>query len=195
MKQLHFSSRRRWSVINQRRAARLIQQGRMTELGLAKIEVAKALSNWGKEPASGDRPGDACRTQSGPRREHPSQGFLRKAGAHLSETVHRLDHHGQDTRHEKTASPGLPGPVRTRQETGGWSWCGKSVASGRRHGSRGTKAAPSSCSCAATWRRTSNPPGSSTPRRSRYRVTGAEPASGSLGNYRCCCHRGRSLRR
>jgi uncharacterized protein YdeI (YjbR/CyaY-like superfamily) len=36
----------RWSEGNRRRAAKLIEQGRMTEAGLAKIDEAKQNGKW-----------------------------------------------------------------------------------------------------------------------------------------------------
>jgi uncharacterized protein YdeI (YjbR/CyaY-like superfamily) len=37
-----------WSELNKRRAEKMIREGRMTELGLAKIETAKKSGNWDK---------------------------------------------------------------------------------------------------------------------------------------------------
>ncbi len=48
---LRFSPRRRgsiWSESNKRRVAQMIEQGRMTEIGLAKIEEAKRNGEWDK---------------------------------------------------------------------------------------------------------------------------------------------------
>jgi len=48
---LRFSPRRRgsiWSESNKRRVAQMIEQGRMTEIGLAKIEEAKRNDEWDK---------------------------------------------------------------------------------------------------------------------------------------------------
>jgi len=46
-----FSPRRRgsiWSELNKRRVAKMIEQGRMTPIGLAKVEEAKANGEWDK---------------------------------------------------------------------------------------------------------------------------------------------------
>lgn len=43
----------RWSELNKKRAEKLIREGRMTEFGLAKIDVAKKSGIWDKS----DRPG------------------------------------------------------------------------------------------------------------------------------------------
>lgn len=40
----------RWSTTNKRRAEKMIKAGRMTKFGLAKIEAAKMLGNWDKDP-------------------------------------------------------------------------------------------------------------------------------------------------
>ncbi len=48
---VRFSSRRRgsiWSESNKKRVAKMIAQGRMTEIGLAKIEEAKRNGEWAK---------------------------------------------------------------------------------------------------------------------------------------------------
>jgi uncharacterized protein YdeI (YjbR/CyaY-like superfamily) len=39
-----------WSALNKKRAARMIRQGRMTEVGLAKINAAKKSGLWDKDP-------------------------------------------------------------------------------------------------------------------------------------------------
>ncbi len=52
-----FTPRRKtsnWSERNKERAARLIEQGRMTEAGLAKIEEAKRNGRWGEPTIRGD---------------------------------------------------------------------------------------------------------------------------------------------
>jgi uncharacterized protein YdeI (YjbR/CyaY-like superfamily) len=48
---VRFSPRRKasiWSELNKKRVAKMIAQGRMTEIGLAKIEDAKANGEWDK---------------------------------------------------------------------------------------------------------------------------------------------------
>lgn len=40
----------RWSITNQKRVKKVIKEGRMTEFGLAKIEAAKRLGNWKRDP-------------------------------------------------------------------------------------------------------------------------------------------------
>src|SRR5512136_3086462 len=46
---LRFSPRKKssvWSQVNKRRVAKLIEQGRMTEAGLAKVKEARANGQW-----------------------------------------------------------------------------------------------------------------------------------------------------
>ena len=42
--------RSNWSNLNKKRAEKVIQEGRMTELGLAKIEAAKRSGTWALDP-------------------------------------------------------------------------------------------------------------------------------------------------
>jgi uncharacterized protein YdeI (YjbR/CyaY-like superfamily) len=39
-----------WSITNQRRAAKIIQEGRITQFGMAKVEAAKKRGQWGADP-------------------------------------------------------------------------------------------------------------------------------------------------
>jgi uncharacterized protein YdeI (YjbR/CyaY-like superfamily) len=57
---LRFTPRRKtsnWSERNKGWAARLIEEGRMTDAGLAKIEEAKRSGRWGKVPGRPSAPG------------------------------------------------------------------------------------------------------------------------------------------
>ena len=56
---LRFTPRRKrsnWSERSKARAARLIEEGRMTDAGLAAIEEAKRNGRWDEAPAAGRRP-------------------------------------------------------------------------------------------------------------------------------------------
>jgi uncharacterized protein YdeI (YjbR/CyaY-like superfamily) len=44
------SDKSRWSQLNKKRANKMIKEGRMTEIGLAKIKVAKKTALWAKDP-------------------------------------------------------------------------------------------------------------------------------------------------
>jgi uncharacterized protein YdeI (YjbR/CyaY-like superfamily) len=46
------SDRSKWSTLNKKRASKMIKEGRMTEVGLAKIRIAKKTGLWDKD----DRP-------------------------------------------------------------------------------------------------------------------------------------------
>jgi uncharacterized protein YdeI (YjbR/CyaY-like superfamily) len=40
----------RWSALNKKRAGKMIEEGRMTDIGLAKIKTAKKTGVWGQDP-------------------------------------------------------------------------------------------------------------------------------------------------
>jgi uncharacterized protein YdeI (YjbR/CyaY-like superfamily) len=44
------SDKSKWSQLNKKRADKMIRQGRMTEVGLAKIKTAKKTGLWDKDP-------------------------------------------------------------------------------------------------------------------------------------------------
>lgn len=44
------SDKSKWSQLNKKRANKMIKEGRMTEVGLAKIKVAKKTGLWDKDP-------------------------------------------------------------------------------------------------------------------------------------------------
>ena len=44
------SEKSKWSQLNKKRANKMIKQGRMTEVGLAKIKAAKKTGLWAKDP-------------------------------------------------------------------------------------------------------------------------------------------------
>ncbi len=44
------SAKSKWSQLNKKRTAKMIKQKRMTEVGLAKIKVAKKTGLWAKDP-------------------------------------------------------------------------------------------------------------------------------------------------
>jgi len=44
------SDKSKWSPLNKKRANKMIRQGRMTEVGLAKIKTAKKTGLWDKDP-------------------------------------------------------------------------------------------------------------------------------------------------
>lgn len=44
------SDKSKWSLLNKKRADKMIKQGRMTEVGLAKIKEAKKKGLWNKDP-------------------------------------------------------------------------------------------------------------------------------------------------
>ncbi len=44
------SDKSKWSQLNKKRANKMIRQGRMTEVGLAKIKAAKKTGLWDKDP-------------------------------------------------------------------------------------------------------------------------------------------------
>jgi len=44
------SDKSKWSQLNKKRANKMIKQGRMTEVGLAKIKAAKKTGLWAKDP-------------------------------------------------------------------------------------------------------------------------------------------------
>ena len=44
------SDKSKWSLLNKKRAGKMIKEGRMTEVGLAKIKVAKKTGLWDKDP-------------------------------------------------------------------------------------------------------------------------------------------------
>ena len=44
------SNKSKWSQLNKKRANRMIKQGRMTKVGLAKIKTAKKSGLWAKDP-------------------------------------------------------------------------------------------------------------------------------------------------
>ena len=59
--QLRFTPRNprsTWSRVNRERATRMIEQGRMTETGLAMIDLAKAKGTWQVVPDDGSVPAD-----------------------------------------------------------------------------------------------------------------------------------------
>ena len=46
------SGKSKWSQLNKKRANKMVKQGRMTEVGLAKIKTAKKTGLWAKDPRS-----------------------------------------------------------------------------------------------------------------------------------------------
>ena len=44
------SGKSKWSQLNKKRANKMVKQGRMTEVGLAKIKTAKKTDLWDKDP-------------------------------------------------------------------------------------------------------------------------------------------------
>jgi len=77
-----------WSETNKRRVARMIKQGRMTEIGLAKIRAAKKNGEWRKATLREDAANTPADLAQALRANKPAQrNFARLAPSHKKQFI------------------------------------------------------------------------------------------------------------